>query len=392
MKCIWDLSKLSAVPRIWNAEDAVKCDEDEKVFFTEGNDPGKRPAGVSAIWYESERYHKKKTRVFAWLGIPKITGTKKIPGVVLVHGGGGTAFAQWVHLWNNRGYAAIAIDTEGHVPCAKEYSKWNQHKYSGPSIDNVFDNIDLPLKDQWTYHAVSAVIRGHSLLRSLPQVDVKRIGVCGISWGGYLACISMGLDKRFRFAVPIYGCGYLGEESIVTAELNKLGEKRRSKWFKCWDPSNYIPNAKLPTLWVTGSNDVAYSLGIVNHSYHIHGGKPTLSIGIRYGHSHESGWKRQESFAFADSCSGKGKPLIRIMKYGRENNKAFIVFNTQTGLKRVTLCYTNDEGKWKDRYWRTRKAIIKSDIASSIVLPEAKACFFNIVNAEGLIVSSPLIY
>jgi hypothetical protein len=79
------------------------------------------------------------------------------------------------------------------------------------------------------------------------------------------------------------------------------------------------------------------------------------------------------------------------MKYGRENNKAFIVFNTQTGLSRVTLCYTNDEGKWKDRYWRTKKAIIKSDIASSMVPPEAKACFFNIVDAEGLIVSSPLI-
>ena len=33
--------------------------------------------------------------------------------MVLVHGGGGTAFKEWVEKWNARGYAAISIAVEG---------------------------------------------------------------------------------------------------------------------------------------------------------------------------------------------------------------------------------------------------------------------------------------
>ena len=36
--------------------------------------------------------------------------------MVLVHGGGGTAEAEWVRIWNARGYAAISMDTCGCVP------------------------------------------------------------------------------------------------------------------------------------------------------------------------------------------------------------------------------------------------------------------------------------
>ena len=57
------------------------------------------------------------------------------------------------------------------------------------------------IQDMWSYHAVAAVVRGHSLLRSLPNVDAERIGVTGISWGGYLTCIVAGVADRFRHAV-----------------------------------------------------------------------------------------------------------------------------------------------------------------------------------------------
>ena len=39
-----------------------------------------------------------------------------LPAVVLVHGGGGTAFREWAELWAKRGYAAIAMDLAGHRP------------------------------------------------------------------------------------------------------------------------------------------------------------------------------------------------------------------------------------------------------------------------------------
>ena len=113
--------------------------------------------------------------------------------------------------------------------------------------------------------------------------DPKVVGICVISWVGYLTSMCMGVDDRFRFAVPIYGCGFLGEQSAWEGEFEKLGAERARKWLKWWDPSNYIPKAKLPTLWVTGSNDFAYNLRMVNDSCRVHGGRPMLSVGCGNG-------------------------------------------------------------------------------------------------------------
>ena len=45
-----------------------------------------------------------------------VTAASELARNTLVHGGGGTAFADWVKLWNSRGYAAIAMDNCGSIP------------------------------------------------------------------------------------------------------------------------------------------------------------------------------------------------------------------------------------------------------------------------------------
>ena len=68
-----------------------------------------------AIYMESLVWEGKETRAYAWLGLPKVSKNEKVPGVVLVHGGGGSAFKQWVEEWNERGFAAISIAVEGQI-------------------------------------------------------------------------------------------------------------------------------------------------------------------------------------------------------------------------------------------------------------------------------------
>src|SRR5262245_22509001 len=59
--------------------------------------------GVRGLFFDSVSWHGKPTRVFAWVGIPAdLKPGQKVPAVVLVHGGGGTAFAQWVRSWTER--------------------------------------------------------------------------------------------------------------------------------------------------------------------------------------------------------------------------------------------------------------------------------------------------
>ena len=188
----WNIRALSEPPKVYPAQTAEP--------------------GVRAMYFEAVPWKGKPTRVFAYYGTPE---GKKLPAMVLIHGGGGTAFAEWVRLWNKRGYAAIAMDTVGTVPDKADDGKlWapvrKRHEYGGPAGWGDFGSIDEPITDQWSYHAVAAAVLAHSLIRSFPEVDPKRIGVTGISWGGYLTSIVSGVDPRFRFAAPVYGCGFLG--------------------------------------------------------------------------------------------------------------------------------------------------------------------------------------
>ncbi len=160
---------------------------------------------VQEVFYEGEPFQGKPTRVFAYVGRPA-EGTGPFPAMVLVHGGGGKAFPDWATHWAKRGYVAIAMDTAGCGPAGRLPD-------GGPdqSDPTKFRNFsESEAREMWTYHAVAAAIRGHSLLASLPEVDKKRIGVTGISWGGYLTCIIASLDDRLKVAVPVYGCGFLG--------------------------------------------------------------------------------------------------------------------------------------------------------------------------------------
>ena len=158
----WDVAELSKPPATYEAA-------------------GFEAAGIRPLFYDGAPCKGKPTRLFAWYGAPKAEG--RVPAMVLVHGGGGTAFADWVKLWVERGYAAIAMDLCGAVPRKEPNKGWNRHEHGGPPGWGGFDQVGDAAEDQWTYHAVAGVIRGHSLIRSFPEVDPDRIGVTGISWG-----------------------------------------------------------------------------------------------------------------------------------------------------------------------------------------------------------------
>ena len=74
-----------------------------------------RTNGVEVAFLEGLPCRGKPTRVFCYYGVPKHKPGEKVPGMVLVHGGAGSAFYRWVKFWNDRGYAAISMDTCGCV-------------------------------------------------------------------------------------------------------------------------------------------------------------------------------------------------------------------------------------------------------------------------------------
>jgi dienelactone hydrolase len=348
-----------------------------------------RSDGVNGIFFDGPAWKGKPTRIFAWVGVPRLEPSTKAPGIVLVHGGGGSAFDYWVRLWNSRGYAAIAMDTCGCVPQGT-YGNWRRHDAAGPPGWGGFDHADEPIEDQWPYHAVSAVIRAHSLLRAMSEVDASRIGITGISWGGYLTCLVSGLDDRFRFAAPVYGCGFLAESSAWVPEFKRLGAKGE-RWLAMWDPSQYLKDGKMPKLWVTGTNDFAYPMDSLQKSYRLAGGTSTLCIRPRMPHGHHGpGENPAEILAFADSIVRGGTPLAVIEERGRDGDRVWVRFRSESPIVKAELLYTNDAGPWKDRRWESAPAELdrSASMARATLTPKATVYYLNLVDDHQRIVST----
>lgn len=368
----FDLQSLSVAPRIHPTD--VQLEE-----------------GVQSFFYESVPFHGQTTRVYAYYGLPaKRQPSQRVPAVVLVHGGGGTAFARWVRLWNERGYAAIAMDLCGCIPKPAEGGGWQRHSQGGPSgWDASFEQIDGPIQDQWQTHAISAIVLAHSYLRSREEVDPERIGITGISWGGYLTCIAAGVDDRFRCAVPVYGCGYLGKNSVWLPKLKSMEPERSAKWSAQWDPSEFLPKVKMPMLWVNGTNDFAYPMDSWQRSHGLVRGSQ-LALRIEMPHGHGPAGENPEEIHIFMNAMLRGEPGFATWKeFLGEGPHQSARFESPVPIVRGELCFTRDAGEWKDRKWHAMEAKWSQTSIACDVPPDATVWYFNLYDERRCAISSP---
>lgn len=369
---------------------------------------------VHSLTYAGEKYQGHDTEVFAFYASPLTLGAEvkpgtKFPGVVCIHGGGGTAFADWVHLWAKRGYAVIAMDLNGSRPPDPEFDSktgmaiGNGHRGTRTRLPNggpahghpeKFDCVLTPdTSDDWPFHAAASVMRAHSLLRSFPEVDAEHTAVTGISWGGYTTCLVASLDDRFKAAVPVYGCGFLHEgESVQKPSIDKLDAAHRALWVKEYDPGSLLPRCRVPVLFVNGTNDVHYVLDSYMKSYAVVPGEKQMRIQVNMPHGHPPGWEPKEIGLFIDSkCRGgvalpvPGKPAI-------QGDQATVICESATALKAAKLNYTTDTGLRSKREWKMIPATIMGKTISAPKPPaEANSWFFTIFDERDAMVSTEVV-
>ncbi|AQQ70045.1 Acetyl esterase Axe7A precursor [Limihaloglobus sulfuriphilus] len=349
--------------------------------------------GVKSLYYCGLDYKGRPTRVFAYLGVPKGASVEKpVPGVVCVHGGGGTAFAEWVKIWNQRGYAAISMDVEGQVPDKQDdRHRRPQHNWHGPRRAGIFDDIRENIEDQWMFHAVADVILANTLLGSMPEVDGERVGLTGISWGGVISSIVVGVDDRFAFAAIVYGCGYLFEaQNHYTTAYEGMGQQLAPKCRNLWDGSSYLVNADMPILWLNGVNDNHFPPPIFNKCYLDTKDSAVMSMQLDLKHSHQHGWAPEEIYAFADSIAKNGKPLPRVIETGK-NGEVWVRFSGENPPVKAELIYTCDEeNSWPQKQWISKECRMSKNKAS-IKLPDGVVSYyFNLTDRDGHIVSSEI--
>ncbi len=191
--------------------------------------------------------------IYGYLTTPKGLEPKKLPIVMLIHGGpwardiwGYNAIVQFL---SNRGYAVFQPNFRGSTGYGKKYlNAGNKQWGTGSMQHDITDAV---------YYLINEGI-----------ADPKRVGIAGGSYGGYATLAGL------AFTPDLYACGFdiVGPSNILTL-LNsippywkpiqkiftlRVGDKdnpEERKMLEMQSPLNSATNIKAPLYVVQGAND-----------------------------------------------------------------------------------------------------------------------------------------
>lgn len=336
--------------------------------------------GVKALCYEGAEHNGKASNVFAYIGYPK--GNGRHPAIILCHGGLGIAYADWVKKWTDRGYVAIAMSLCGHFPkeefkgmSATETEESNFSRTEAPNgMHPMSDGYSITGENCWLYQAVANTILAHNLLRCDGRVDRDKIGITGISWGGVITSQVIAYDKRFAFAIPIYGSAHLDKGLGWVADSFKNDEAKR-----LWSVDGKYEDIEFPVLWLCWNKDACFDILVNRHC--ADQSKGIFSAVDGMGHSHREGWERQESYRFADSVTGNAQPLVRVIGYTKTKNRAELVLSCDKNIK-ATLYYLTEPMSYKDGKpdfeWKTKHCVTEGNRVYADISSEICDCYIEL--------------
>lgn len=349
---------------------------------------------IKAYTYKSVAYNSRtETQPFMAVGMPD----KSIPmpeggypAMVVVHGGGGNTFVDWIKYWTDKGFVAIAPDMFGNMLNDSLAKVANPN--AGPDETHAGSQIDDPYdyKNSWVYHSVTNVVLCHNYLRSLPNVNADKIGITGISWGAFITNIVSGVDNRFKAIAPVYGAGYIYDDSVWPGPC---GGNNRQQWIYSYDPSSYVIFNTKPTLYVSGIDDNCFSITNRVKTYALAQGDVYFSQRSDLAHGHY--WDRtQEVYHFMDKMLNGTQDSVTgflDLTFNFSGTVPYVKVNNYAAVKDkiayVNLLYTNstdaDSHKWT---YATLPITLNEEGAAAIDItqwiPNAKAFTYEFVMVE----------
>ena len=342
---------------------------------------------IQAIFFDGEKYDGRDTEIFAYIGFPEnASEDKPVPAMVLVHGGAGHAYADWVQYWVNNGYAAISVDGFGQIPPDGNYTEknelWSVNPASHPTIDEL-RSADKPFEQQWFYHYVADVMLSNNIMRADSRVITDKIGVTGISWGSMATSVAICYDNRFAFAIPVYGSGFLEESTAA------IGSVTHGKdYIEKWEPSHLLGEVEMPVFYVNSDSDPFFSANCTTASaaYTKNG---DLVFAQDFAHGQRPGSEQPEILRFANEQTGMGEGNIKITKASFDGKRALVSFDAPEDVENIKayvyyrtgeLEYNGLEIKEK---WHSKKGIVLGTTANIKVPEKAKYFYISVQGKSG---------
>lgn len=269
------------------------------------------------------------------------------PGIVMIHGGGGTALPEYTTRWIRKGYAVIALDWYNQHPVLKKNTKYK-----------VADRV--PLKNgmiQDHICNVANIALAHSLLRAQKYVNPEKTAFVGLSWGSWYGAMTAAVDDRYNGGVEIY-CGdvKLDSDKLINGRFHHAG--------------------KIPLYWIVSTNDQNMTLATLNNAMKEYPELENKTIVNDLPHSHIG-------FAF-EACARmaafftQNKPgLPKLDNLKLTGNKVCTkILEQGKGIRYALLCYTDStEEVYHLRQWKSIPAEINGDTITA-ELPEGAHQFY----------------
>lgn len=182
-----------------------------------------------------------------WVLYPKDFDKKKsYPGILDVHGGPktvyGTVFYHEMQVWASQGYFVFFCNPHGSDGGSDEFA----------DIRGKYGTIDYE----------DLMLFTDTVLKEIPQIDPKRIGVTGGSYGGFMTNWIIGHTDRFRAAASqrsISNWISFSQTSDIGPyfALDQQGASMDSDPEKLWfhSPLRYAKNVTTPTLFIHSDED-----------------------------------------------------------------------------------------------------------------------------------------
>lgn len=371
---------VSLPDELWQTPETLRSEKDDRP----------EDARIQSYYMRSD-YNGAESYAFAYLGVPDgASENNKKPAVLLIHGGAGSAYWHWVKNWVDRGYVALALDFEGHVPqktatMDSPYTElYVKSEYPAPNNQNYNDS-KKPIEQTWMYYAVQTAILGNSMLHSLPYVDVYNVGVCGVSWGSVITSIITGYDDRFAFSVPIYcAVGLKDDYGLISDCYAKNPDAL------VWDNADGIKAVNTPIYFVLPNNDFSMSPLPASRLYEeCKNAKLTLYRGVL--HSQSIAAAMFEVYDFADEIVTGRQKLIKINTQPDANGAPVSVTVPEgSKLDSAVLMYISEEPA-NGVTWSRQRCQIAGDIITYSVPENAKYFYIAAEDDFGRVVATKIV-
>lgn len=363
---------------------AVKARTPAVTFCPEKDYPEDRR--IKAIYYEGEECRGRPARVFAYIGFPENASAEApVPGMVLVHGGGGHAYPEWVQYWLDHGYAAISMDGFGQNytgPGVYEIASdhWTPDPESHLPMDN-FTTRGQPFGEQWFYYYIADILLANNILRADDRVITEKIGLTGISWGGFASSVAACYDDRFAFAAPVYGSGF---QDVSKTEWGAVF--RGAGVSNVWDAKNLLGEVTMPIMWFNGDNDPFFGAESTSASA---AAAPNGAVTYvpSYPHGLTEGVELPEILRFANEQNGMGQGNIKIDGVSFDGDRAVVSFTLPDDVRSPAvwayyrsspLDYT--EGELKEP-WQCKRGAVLGNMAN-VRVPAGTTMFYLAVTGK----------